>query len=82
MKPARFARTCYLFAMLVAPKIDLLAPDGSVYALKASGGSADNVVATYTVNLSTKSFNGAWKLRVQDVAAGDVGTLNNWSITF
>jgi tetratricopeptide (TPR) repeat protein len=65
-------------------KIDLLAPDGSVYALKASSGSdsADNVVATYTVNLSTEALNGAWKLRVQDVAAGDVGTLNSWSITF
>ena len=65
-------------------KIDLLAPDGSVYALKASSGtdSADNVVATYTVNLSTEALNGAWKLQVQDVAAGDVGTLNSWSITF
>jgi hypothetical protein len=65
-------------------KIDLLAPDGSVYALKASSSSdsADNVVATYTVNLSTELLNGAWKLRVQDVAAGDTGTLNSWSITF
>ena len=65
-------------------KIDLLAPDGSVYALKAASGSdsADNVVATYTVNLSTEALNGAWKLRVQDTAAGDVGTLNSWSITF
>jgi len=65
-------------------KIDLLAPDGSVYALKASSGSdsADNVIATYTVNLSTEALNGAWKLRVQDTAAGDTGTLNSWSITF
>ena len=65
-------------------KIDLLAPDGSVYALKASSSSdsADNVIATYTVNLSTELLNGAWKLRVQDTAAADVGTLNNWSITF
>ncbi|MDB6163954.1 MAG: hypothetical protein JWL98_1386, partial [Xanthomonadaceae bacterium] len=65
-------------------KIDLLAPDGSVYALKASStsDSADNVVATYTVNLSTELLNGAWKLRVQDVASGDTGTLNSWSIVF
>jgi len=41
-----------------------------------------NVVATYTVNLSTELLNGAWQLRVQDTAAGDVGTLNGWSITF
>ncbi|MEO7251143.1 MAG: proprotein convertase P-domain-containing protein [Arenimonas sp.] len=65
-------------------KIDLLAPDGSVYPLKASSSSdsVDNVVATYTVNLSTELLNGAWVLRVQDVASGDTGTLNNWSITF
>ena len=65
-------------------KIDLLAPDGSVYALKAASGSdsADNVIATYTVNLSTELLNGAWKLRVQDTAAGDTGKLNSWSITF
>jgi subtilisin-like proprotein convertase family protein len=65
-------------------KIDLLAPDGSVYLLKASSGSdsADNVVATYTVNLSTEALNGAWKLRIQDTASGDTGTLNNWSLQF
>ncbi len=65
-------------------KIDLVAPDGSVYNLKASSGSdsADNVVATYTANLSTEPLNGTWTLRVQDVASGDTGTLNNWSITF
>lgn len=65
-------------------KIDLLAPDGSVYALKAASGSdsGDNVIATYTVNLSTEALNGSWKLRVQDTASGDTGTLNNWSLQF
>ena len=65
-------------------KIDLIAPDASVYALKASSStdSAANVVATYTVDLSTELLNGAWKLRVQDVAAGDTGTLNSWNINF
>jgi vibriolysin len=65
-------------------KIDLLAPDGSVYLLKASSSSdsADNVIETYTVNLSTEALNGAWKLRVQDTARGDIGTLNNWSLEF
>ena len=65
-------------------KIDLIAPDASVYALKASSSSdsVDNVVATYTVDLSTEALNGAWKLRVQDVASGDTGTLNSWNINF
>jgi subtilisin-like proprotein convertase family protein len=40
------------------------------------------VVATYTVNVSTEALNGTWKLRVIDVAAGNAGTLNNWSVTF
>lgn len=65
-------------------KIDLIAPDGSVYALKASNGSdsVDNVIATYTTNLSSEVMNGTWNLRVQDVFAGDTGKLNTWSLIF
>ena len=65
-------------------QIDLLAPDGSVFPLKASSASdsAPDVVATYTVDLSATALNGVWTLQVQDTAAGDVGTLNNWSLTF
>ncbi|GAA4870707.1 S8 family peptidase [Luteimonas vadosa] len=62
--------------------VDLLAPDGSVYNLhNRSGGSADNINQTYTVNLSSEAINGAWKLRVKDLAAADVGYINSWSIT-
>ncbi|MFI6038987.1 S8 family peptidase [Streptomyces sp. NPDC051315] len=64
--------------------IDLVAPDGSTYRLKSSStsDSADNVIATYTVNASGEVANGTWKLRVQDVAAQDTGRLNNWKLTF
>ncbi|MDT9695053.1 S8 family serine peptidase [Streptomyces sp. P17] len=64
--------------------IDLVAPDGSTYRLKSasSSDSADNVVATYTVNASSEVANGTWKLRVQDTAAQDTGTLNSWKLTF
>jgi serine protease len=64
--------------------IDVVAPDGSTYRLKAasSSDSADNVSATYTVNASTETANGTWKLRVQDTAAQDTGTLNSWKLTF
>jgi serine protease len=64
--------------------IDLVAPDGTAYRLKASStsDSADNVVATYTVNASSEVANGTWKLRVQDVAAQDTGRLNSWKLTF
>ncbi|MEV8332441.1 M4 family metallopeptidase [Streptomyces niveus] len=64
--------------------VDLIAPDGTVYPLKAasSGDSADNVVETYTVNASSEVANGAWKLRVQDVAAQDTGRINSVKLTF
>ncbi|MFF1303726.1 S8 family serine peptidase [Streptomyces sp. NPDC058307] len=64
--------------------IGLVAPDGTVYSLKAasSSDSADNVNATYTVNASSETANGTWKLRVQDTAAQDTGTLNGWKLTF
>ncbi|WP_030240250.1 MULTISPECIES: S8 family peptidase [unclassified Streptomyces] len=63
--------------------IDLVAPDGSAYRLKsAASDSADDVKTTYTVNASGESANGTWKLRVQDTAAQDTGTLNSWKLTF
>ncbi len=64
-------------------KVDLIAPDGSVYVLhNRSGGSADNINRSYTANLSTEALNGTWKLRVNDNAAGDIGYINSWSVTF
>jgi aminopeptidase S len=65
-------------------KVDLLAPDGSVYALKAANvsDSADNVQTTYTVDASSEVANGAWKLRVQDMYSGDTGYINSFKLTF
>lgn len=64
-------------------KVDLVAPDGSVYVLhNRSGGSADNINSTYTVNLSSEALNGTWNLRVNDNAGGDTGYINSWSVTF
>ncbi|WP_432023792.1 M28 family metallopeptidase [Streptomyces parvus] len=64
--------------------VDLVAPDGSAYRLKnsSSGDSADNVIATYTVNASSEVANGSWKLRVQDVARQDTGYIDSWKLTF
>ncbi|MGW3560124.1 S8 family serine peptidase [Streptomyces sp. NPDC000963] len=64
--------------------IDLVAPDGTVRNLKASSSSdsADNVVTTYTVDASSEVANGTWKLQVRDVATGDTGYINAWSLTF
>jgi Zn-dependent metalloprotease len=64
--------------------VDLVAPDGTAYRLKNSSttDSADNVVATYTVNASSEVANGSWKLRVQDVASQDTGRINSVKLTF
>ncbi|GHG98047.1 M4 family metallopeptidase [Streptomyces lanatus] len=65
-------------------KVDLVAPDGTAYNLKAygAGGSSDNLDTTYTVNASSEAANGVWTLRVQDNAAIDTGYINSWKLTF
>ncbi len=64
--------------------IDLLAPDGTAYRLKnsSSSDSADDVNETYTVDASSETANGTWRLRVQDVAARDTGYVNSFKLTF
>ncbi len=64
--------------------IDLVAPDGSAYRLKNSStsDSADNVIATYTVNASTEVANGTWRLKVQDVYSADTGYIDSFKLTF
>ncbi|MCX7034369.1 MAG: proprotein convertase P-domain-containing protein [Arenimonas sp.] len=64
-------------------KVDLVAPDGTLYNIhNRTGTSTDNVIGTFSRNLSTELLNGTWKLRVNDNAAGDTGYINSWSITF
>ena len=64
-------------------KVDLVAPDGTVYNIhNRTGGSADNVIGTFNKDLSSEPLNGTWKLRVNDNATGDTGRIDAWSITF
>ncbi|MFI5979658.1 S8 family peptidase [Streptomyces sp. NPDC051555] len=64
-------------------KVDLVAPDGSVYTLSnRTGGSTDNIVQTFTVNASSEVANGVWKLRVNDNANSDTGKIDAWNLTF
>jgi subtilisin-like proprotein convertase family protein len=70
----------------------LIAPDGTNVILhNRTGGSTDNVITTYDIAtapaqalsaLVGKNTLGTWQMKVQDLAAADVGTLNNWSLTF
>jgi len=68
---------------IVDLKVDLVAPDGTLNNIhNRSGGSADNINKTVTLNLSTEALNGTWKLRVNDNSNNDTGKIDSWSITF
>jgi hypothetical protein len=64
-------------------RIELEAPDGTRYRLKNESGSdgADNVHATYTVDLSSEAASGTWRLRVQDRYGWDVGHIDSWTLS-
>jgi subtilisin-like proprotein convertase family protein len=62
--------------------VSLVAPDGTAHTLLSrSGGSADNVDQTFTVNLSNETRNGTWTLSVEDAADEDTGYINSWTLT-
>ncbi|MER5208890.1 S8 family serine peptidase [Streptomyces sp. NPDC002825] len=64
-------------------KVDLVAPDGTVYTLhNRTGSSTDNILQTYTVDASSEVANGVWKLRVNDNANQDTGRIDAWNLTF
>ncbi|WP_170113449.1 proprotein convertase P-domain-containing protein [Ahniella affigens] len=64
-------------------KVDLVAPDGTLYNIhNRTGSGTDNIIKSMTLNLSSELLNGTWNLRVQDAGAGDTGKLNSWSISF
>ncbi|MBT2472981.1 S8 family serine peptidase [Streptomyces sp. ISL-66] len=64
-------------------KVDLVAPDGTVYTVhNRAGGGTDNINQTFTVNASSEVANGTWKLRVNDNAGGDTGKIDSWSLGF
>ena len=73
-------------------EVSLIGPDGTTVLLhNRTGAGTDNIVTTY--NITTRSagaltaFNGkgtagSWSLKVRDLAAADLGTLNSWKLTF
>ncbi|MFE9772742.1 S8 family serine peptidase [Streptomyces sp. NPDC005931] len=65
-------------------QVQLIAPDGTAYTLKSygTGGSADDIRTTYTVDASSETANGTWKLRVSDNARYDTGRINGWALQF
>lgn len=61
--------------------VKLIAPDGTAYPLHANTGSGtDDIDRTYTVDLSSETRNGTWRLSVQDTATQDTGTIDTWTL--
>ncbi len=42
--------------------------------------SADNVIGSVNINLSSEAKNGTWKLRVRDMWSGDTGWIKSSSV--
>ena len=70
-------------------RIELSSPSGRSVVLHSQlGGNQDNLVVTYDSaaplsplsGLAGQAMQGDWTLRVADVAASDLGTLNKWSL--
>ena len=68
--------------------VELISPDNTLVLLhNRSGGSANNIIKTYTMmntsnlqNFRGDSVNGRWRLKVSDHAGRDQGKLNRWAL--
>jgi subtilisin-like proprotein convertase family protein/subtilisin family serine protease len=68
--------------------VTLISPAGTSVPLhKREGGSADNIIKTFTPAtvsglqiLYGEAIQGDWKLKVADLAGADVGKLNRWGV--
>ena len=73
-------------------EVALIGPDNTTVLLhNRTGGTTDNIKTVYAdltapaqalSAFTGKAINGAWKLRVRDLASADTGTLNFWEIDF
>lgn len=64
-------------------QVELHSPSGQVAVLHDnSGGSANDIVKTYTVDMSGVDSAGDWKIKAVDSARRDVGTINSWQLSF
>jgi M6 family metalloprotease-like protein len=71
-------------------RVELFAPSRKRVVLHSQlGGSQDNLIVTYETEpgspimpLVGESVTGIWVLQVMDLAAQDIGVLNNWSLEF
>ncbi|WP_065188502.1 S8 family serine peptidase [Shewanella woodyi] len=64
-------------------QVELHSPSGQVAILHDNtGGSANDINKTYTVDMSGVESAGQWTLKAVDSARRDTGTINSWTLTF
>jgi serine protease len=64
-------------------KVQLVSPTGQISTLHSnSGGSADNINKSYTVNMTGVESSGVWMLKAIDSASSDVGYIDSWELKF
>ncbi|ASJ96370.1 S8 family serine peptidase [Shewanella marisflavi] len=64
-------------------QVELHSPSGQVAVLHDnSGGSADNIIKSYTVDMSGVESAGTWTLKAVDSARRDTGTIDAWELSF
>jgi aminopeptidase S len=73
-------------------EVSLVGPDNTTVLLhNRTGAGTDNIVTTYAITTRSsqslgayngRNTSGAWRLRVRDLAAIDLGTLNSWKVAF
>ena len=69
-------------------QVTLVSPQGTSVPLhQRTGGDADNIIKTYSTattpqlqTLRGQPIQGAWRLRIADLEAADIGKLNRWSL--
>jgi endonuclease I len=64
-------------------RVELIAPGGQVTTLRnPSGGSANNLDESVTLDLGSQSASGTWQLKVTDIYSQDTGYINSWQLEF
>lgn len=64
-------------------RIELYSPTGEVSTLHSNGdGSDNNLIKTYSVNMTGVEAQGTWNLKVVDKYRKDTGYLNSWGMSF
>lgn len=64
-------------------QVELHSPTGQIAILHDNtGGSASDIVKTFTVDMSGTDSVGNWTLKAIDSARRDTGTINSWELSF